>query len=220
MDNLAATSATGSSGQSSYVPSNAMQQQDFIQLMMAQMRNQDPTKPLDPNQFMSQLAQFSTVNGIQALQESFNALAANLSTDQTMRAAALVGHSVMVPGEEGMLAEGDVLVGQALLPASATDTVLKVYDSTGALVRTIPLGPHPAGAMDFAWDGFKDNGSPAAFGKYKVVAEATIEGKVQALETGIKTRVDSVALNPYGGGAMLNLANGMAVPMSAIYQIM
>src|SRR3546814_8332249 len=63
--------------------------------MITQFRNQDPTQPTDSTQFLGQLAQFSTVSGIQGLQDSFTGLAGSLQGDQAVRAAGLIGHQVM-----------------------------------------------------------------------------------------------------------------------------
>lgn len=197
-----------------------MGQQDFIQLMLAQMKNQDPTKPLDPNEFMSQLAQFSTVNGIQELKQSFDSLVATLSSDQSLKAANMVGHEVMVPGNTGVLGEGGSIAGQVLLNESTSELNIKIYDPRGNLVRTIPMGGHAAGTVPFKWDGFAEDGSAALPGDYRVVAEVEVNGSVQEAAMEIRSRVESVSLSPLGGGILLNLDNGAAVPLGAIQTIM
>lgn len=197
-----------------------MGQQDFIQLMLAQMKNQDPTKPLDPNDFMSQLAQFSTVNGIQELKQSFDSMAATLATDQTFKAASMVGHDVMTPGNDSVLAEDGSIAGQVLLPESVTDMSIKIYDAQGSLVRTIAMGGQSAGAVQFKWDGFGEDGNPSLPGNYRLVAEVEFEGTTHEAAMEVRSRVESVSLSPYGGGILLNLDNGTTVPLEAIQTIM
>ena len=80
-------SAAGLKGASS----QELNQTDFIELLVAQVKNQDPSKPMEPSQFMNQLAQFSTVNGVQELKGSFDGLAEKLSSGQSIQAAGLVG---------------------------------------------------------------------------------------------------------------------------------
>ncbi len=199
--------------------SSDMGQADFLELMLAQMKNQDPTKPLDPNEFMSQLAEFSTVNGIQELQQSFDALAATLTTDQTLKAASMIGHAVMTPGDSSVLEEGGNIVGQVLLNGSTPDLNIKIYDPQGSLVRTIPMGNNAAGAVLFKWDGFAEDGSAAVPGNYRIVAEVEVDGSVQEAAMEVRSKVDSVSLNPYGG-ILLNLDNGTSIPLEAIQTIM
>ena len=199
--------------------SSDMGQQDFIALMLAQMKNQDPTKPLDPNDFMSQLAQYSTVSGIQELKQSFDAMAAMLSTDQSLKATGMVGHDVMTPGNTGVLEEGGNVAGQVLLDSSVTDLNIKIYDAQGSLIRTIPMGGQGAGAAQFKWDGFAEDGNPALPGDYKLVAEVEVDGSVQEAAMEVRSRVESVSLSPYGG-ILLNLDNGDSISLDAIQTIM
>ncbi|WP_457666099.1 flagellar hook assembly protein FlgD [Thiolapillus sp.] len=196
-----------------------MGQQDFIALMLAQMKNQDPTKPLDPNDFMSQLAQYSTVNGIQELKQSFDSMAAMLSTDQSLKATGMVGHDVMTPGNAAVLEEGGNVAGQVLLDSSVTDLNIKIYDPQGSLIRTIPMGGQGAGVAKFKWDGFGEDGNPALPGNYKLVAEVEVDGNVQEAAMEIRSRVESVSLSPYGG-ILLNLNNGDSISLDAIQTIM
>ena len=215
-DSAAFQSAPEATGRSS----SDMGQEDFLELMLAQMKNQDPTKPLDPNEFMSQLAEFSTVNGIEELRQSFDSLAAVLVSDQSLKAAGLVGHSVMMPGNSGVLEEGGDIAGQVLLNDSVSDMNIKIYDAQGSLVRTIPMSSQAAGAVQFKWDGFMDSGDPALPGNYKVVAEVQVGDTVQEAAVEIRSRVESVSLNPYNGGILLNLDNGSTVPWETIQTIM
>ena len=197
-----------------------MGQSDFIELMLAQMKNQDPTKPLDPNEFMSQLAQFSTVNGIQELKQSVDAMAGMLTSDQSIKAATLVGHQVMSPGNRGTLVEGGGIEGRVMLDGSATDLNIKVYSESGVLVRTIPMGGHGAGAVPFKWDGFAEDGNAAPPGNYRIVAEIESGEETGEATVEMRTGVQSVSLSPYGGELVLNLENGSSVPLSAVQQIL
>jgi len=197
-----------------------MGQSDFIELMLAQMKNQDPTKPLDPNEFMSQLAQFSTVNGIQELKQSVDSMASMLASDQSVKAATLVGRQVMSPGNLAILEKGGGVDGQVVLASSVTDLDIKVYSESGALVRTIPMGGQSAGSVPFKWDGFAEDGSPAPVGNYRIVAEVEAGEQTREAQVEMPTGVQSVSLSPFGGELMLNLENGSSVPLSAIQQIL
>ncbi len=198
---------------------SGLDQADFMSLLVAQIENQDPTKPMDASQFMDQLTQLSTVNGIQDLNTSFNSLADKLSSDQSLQAANLVGRDVLIPGGRGILNENGAISGSVTLPQSATDLTLKIYTPQGEEVRTLPLGGYASGEVQFQWDGFFDDGSSANAGYYNIVAEAFMDGTQQAVEVALDTRVDSVILNQDGTGTTLNLASGASVPLNSIQQI-
>ncbi len=219
--NLAGASAPNPSAGGS--ARNELDQTDFIELLVAQVKNQDPSKPMDPSQFMNQLAQFSTVNGVQELNTSFGTLSDKLASGQSIQAAALVGRTVMVPGGETVLNETGGITGQLDLPEDSNGVTLKIYNARGELVRTLPLGPNEAGALQFNWDGFTDSGEAAGAGRYQVTADALIGGETQAVAVSIATRIESVTLNQDATGtpeaAILNLAGGGSAPLSSVQQI-
>ena len=200
-----------------------LNQADFIELLVAQVKNQDPSKPMDPSQFMNQLAQFSTVNGVQELNTAFGSLSDKLASGQSIQAAALVGRTVMAPGGETVLNDSGGISGQLELPEASNGVTLKIYNARGELVRSLPLGPSEAGTLQFNWDGFTDSGEAAGGGRYQVTAEALIGGETQALAVSVATRIDSVTLNQDAAGtpqaATLNLAGGGSVPLGSVQQI-
>jgi len=207
-----ATAAIGKSAEE-------LDQSDFIELLVAQMNNQDPTKPLDPSQFMNQLAQFSTVNGIQELKSAFDSLASRLSSEQSLQAASLVGRNVLVPGGQGLLTTGGTISGAVELPQHTSDLNLRIVNAAGVEVRSLPMGGHDQGPVQFQWDGFGDDGSAVVPGRYRVIAEALIDGNLQALEVQVETRVESITLNQDGSGTTLNLAGGETMPLRSVEQI-
>ena len=198
---------------------NNLDQADFMELLVAQIKHQDPSEPMDPSQFMDQLTQLTMVNGVQDLNDSFTALADKLSSDQSIQAANLVGREVLVPGGYGVLDENGTMSGVVLLPQSASDVTLKIYNSSGEEVRSLPMGGFSTGELPFQWDGFTDGGTAAAPGAYTVTAEAFIDGNQQAVEVGVNTRVDSITLDQFGLGTLLNLASGESVSLSYVQQI-
>lgn len=211
------TSALGSSALNGDSNSE-LNQSDFIELLVAQVKNQDPTKPMDPSQFMNQLAQFSTVNGVQELKGSFDSLATKLSSDQSLQAAGLVGRSVLIQGSSAILNQTGVVSGQIDLTESANDMKLRIIDANGEHIRTLPLGSHPAGPVQFQWDGFTDGGAVAPYGQYRVAADALVAGSTQALDVSVETRINSITLNQDGTGTSLNLANGDTVSLASVQQ--
>ncbi|NEX21072.1 flagellar hook assembly protein FlgD [Thiorhodococcus mannitoliphagus] len=198
---------------------DSLGQDEFLTLMIAQIKNQDPTNPVQNEDFVAQLAQFSTVSGIEGLNSSFEDLAQTLSQNQTLQAASLVGNRVLVPAQTAELSEGQGLTGAVNLSSSAGSAALNIYGPGGALVRTQALGSLSAGLQEFSWDGLLDDGSPAPAGAYTIEVTAQTDGATEALDTMIDAEVQSVTTDNDGGGLLLSLLGIGTVSFSDVYRI-
>lgn len=188
--------------------SNKLGQDQFLKLMTAQLNNQNPMNPQDSNQFLSQMAQFSTVSGLQELQDSFKSFAASMQQDQSLSAANLVGHSASVASDKALLPNSGAMNGELVLPADASEVTLRISDSTGNLVKVQNLGAQSQGTLPFQWDGTPDGGGTvSAPGLYQIKAEAVIGGATTALATQATAPVTGVTL----GGA-----KGMQVELQGL----
>lgn len=186
--------------------SKELGQEQFFELMIAQLKNQDPTKPLDSSEYLGQLAQFGTVNGLQSLQKSFDQLANSLQSVHALQASSLVGRSVMIDGDSVHLSADNPLQGSVNLTDNVKDLTVGVYDPSGRLVRRIPLGDQPAGRAAFTWEGREEHGAQASPGLYKIRAEGMVNGKAYGFDTRVQAAVQSVTLGQGGQGMTLNLA--------------
>jgi len=196
-----------------------MGQGDFLKLMVTQLNNQDPLEPMDNGEFLGQIAQFSTVTGIEGLQSSFEDFASSLSSDQALQGASLIGRSVFAPLSGGLLTEGGSIDGELALPTSSGDVSIKITDSSGQLVKSISLGTQAAGPVPFSWDGTKENGELAPAGSYSVSAQALIDGQNFELDTNLLAEVESVTLASAGKGLQLNLSGLGSVSFSDVSRI-
>ena len=195
-------------------------QDQFLKLMTTQMTHQDPTKPMQNGEFLSQMAQFGTVSGIQDLQQSFKDFAASISSDQTLQAASLVGRTVSVPSEQGFLKAGGKIKGVVELPADSPNVNLKILDpETEEVIAVKSLDKQPAGSLPFDWDGMTDKGEFAPQGVYKVRVEASIDGINTALQPELQAHVESVAMGGGKNGLQVNLKGMGAVNFNQIKQI-
>jgi len=196
-------------------------QEQFLKLMTTQLTHQDPTKPMQNGEFLSQMAQFGTVSGIQDLQQSFKDFSASISSGQTLQAAGLVGRNVLAPGDEGLLQVDGTIKGKFDLPASSSNIKVKIVDAaTGDVVRNLSLdGIHAAGPVPFEWDGLNDNKNYASPGVYKIQVEAAIDGVNTALQPEIESQVESVSLNG-SNGIQVNLTGLGSVNFNQIKQIL
>ena len=171
-----------------------LSQQDFLKLMTAQLKAQDPMKPLDNSQFVSQMAQFSTVSGIQSLQDSFSKLASSLQSTDMLQASSLVGHNVLVPGSSVSLPQSGSIQAAAELPASG-NLVVDIADSSGQILRRMDLGAQPAGLATFSWDGLDNTGTRLAPGSYKLTARVVgSDQTTQAASSYVVGQANSVSI--------------------------
>lgn len=193
--------------------------EDFLALMIAQFRNQDPTKPVDNAQFIAQLASFGTVSGIDELNKSMQSLTTSYASGQTVQAASLLGRDVLVNRPTGWLDAGGELRGAIDVPAGAQRVAVQVKDAAGQVVRTIDAGALPAGLARFAWDGRVDGGAAARPGRYTIEATALVAGKSEAATTLVEARVESVTLGAPGQPVTLSLRGLADVAMSEVKQI-
>ncbi len=193
-------------------------QQDFLRLMVAQVQNQDPLQPQANGEFLSQLAQFSTSDGIGKMQNSLEQLAGSLQSNQALQASALVGRKVMVNTNNLKLGgEGDVQLGIDVIPG-VNKLTASVYSSTGELIKTFSLGQPAPGHHQFSWDGTGENGQRVVPGDYQIKVQGERDGKVGALATTISSNVDSVSVGQYGG-VVLNVAGIGNVSLDQVVEI-
>lgn len=147
-------------------------QNRFLTLLIAQLENQDPLNPMENTEMTNQLAQMSTVQGIEQLNATLGALVTSLADTQAVQASALIGKTVLVPGENLSLFEGEAYGGVSLSNAADTVTV-NIYDATGRLVQTQSLGACEAGNLLFSWDGLNSSGEAAPDGNYTFKVSAS-----------------------------------------------
>lgn len=198
---------------------NALDSSAFMQLMITQMKNQDPTNPMDNSQFMSELAQISQTTGIQQLQTSFSTLASSLQSYQALQASGLVGRTVLAPSSSAYLSAGGSVNGQITLSSSTSQLAVGIYDQSGQLVRNINLGTQSSGQIPFSWDGTDNNGAALPAGTYQIKAEALENGAPTAVASNIYSTVSSVNLSSSSNGIELNLYGLGTVPLSQVLQV-
>ena len=150
-------------------------QDRFLTLLVTQLKNQDPLNPLDNAEVTSQLAQISTVSGIDKLNTTLGTLLGAYNESQSMQAAGLIGKTVLVPGS-GLALTGGSAVGGVNLSGPADQVTVSITDASGHVVQTQTLGAQAVGTMDFSWDGKTAAGTTAPDGAYKFSVKATQGG--------------------------------------------
>jgi flagellar basal-body rod modification protein FlgD len=213
--------SSGAGATTTATPSTAQAAKDaadrFLTLLVAQLQNQDPLNPLDNAQVTTQLAQISTVSGINQLNDTVAALGASLGVTQYLQAVGLVGHEVVIGGNDIELASG-AASGGVELSGDADHVMVTISDEAGNVVRTMDVGATKTGIHYFDWDGKTDAGAAAKDGHYTFSVTATAAGKAVTFDTLMRTRVEGVVTSPTAG-AMLQLAHGNQIPFTQIRAI-
>lgn len=210
VDNAALFSSLNGTRNQSTADLVASTQDRFLKLLVTQMRNQDPLNPMDNAQVTSQMAQLSTVSGIDKLNATLQALSNSMTSTQSLQAASMIGHGVLVPGKAVELTNG-VGYGGIELAQSADKVDVSIYDKAGALVRNMQLGAQPAGLVSWQWNGRNDSGVVLADGNYTFVVNAVQAGTnidATALQYGL---VNSVTQNKQGVALSVGQQDGIAL---------
>lgn len=134
------------------VSSAALNQKDFLTLLTTQLKNQDPLKPMDNGEFLAQMAQFSTVSGIEKVNDTLTGMAGGSRDARMAMATNLLGHQVLVPGNLARPDPSGAVHGMVDLPSAAENVVVTYADpSSGEILHSESLGPQQAGLVGFSW---------------------------------------------------------------------
>jgi flagellar basal-body rod modification protein FlgD len=214
--NSPSTTGTGSTGGSSSSTSAAATQDKFLNLLVAQLKNQDPLSPMDNAQVTSQLAQINTVQGIESLNTTLQTLMGSYSTSQSMQAASMVGRYIFTDGNKMNLADGAAVAG-VTLDSPADKVTITVTSPSGQVVHTATMDNLDAGTNTFQWDGKTDSGAASAAGQYTFAITATNQGQKVTSTPLAVSMVDSVINN--ASGPLLHTSTG-SVTWDKVKQVM
>jgi flagellar basal-body rod modification protein FlgD len=214
-ENSGTATTTGTKGKTTQLDQN-----QFLQLMIAQMKNQDPTKPMDPSTFMSQLAQFSQVTGIEEMNKSVGNLNDSLLSSQVLSGTNLVGHEILAQSDTAVLAaQGGKITGAVDVPSGSQNVRVAVINSAGQLVKTMAINPGSGGMVDFQWDGKATDGSLAPAGTYGFQVLTGSGEDTTQLNPLLSSHVNSVTIDGTTHELSLNTNNG-TLAMSTVRRIM
>lgn len=191
-------------------------QNRFLKLLVTQLKNQDPLNPLDNAAVTTQISQISTVAGIENLNATMQTLLSNFNDSQSMQAAGLIGKSVLVPGSQLVLGDGETS-GGANLAGPADKVTLTILDATGKVVQSQNLGARDAGSFNFTWDGKTDAGATAPPGNYSFTIAAVRGSETVAAETMQLGTVSALVRDK--GAFQLELAGQGRVDFNKVQQI-
>jgi flagellar basal-body rod modification protein FlgD len=189
-------------------------QQDFLKLFTTQLQNQNPLDPTKNEAFVAQLAQFSQLEATTNMATQLTALTASLQGDRMMSGAALIGKSVVVPGNAFELKAGQPVQASIDLPNGAQGLQIDVLNGSGQAVYQQILGPQQAGSLQFSWEGQDINGQSQPDGAYRFRVTAVAQGKNLSPTVSTLSTIRSVSQDASGemlvqvqGGQTLKLAD-------------
>lgn len=194
-------------------------QEDFLRLMITQLRNQDPMKPMKNGDFLGQMAQFSTVNGVETLNQTMSSITGALAANQALQAATLVDRSALVETGTLEIAQGDTVSGVIELPPDVQYGVVTLRNGAGEPVAQMAVENDGTGKARFEFAADPESGDALPAGRYEVTAEFQSGTQEQAATTHLWGRIDSVSLAGGGNGMQVTLAGIGTVSLSDVLEI-
>lgn len=216
----------------------ALTQSDFFALLTQQLAYQDPTKPVENDQMIAQMTQFTMADGIASLNTNFKDFATTMNSSQALQASSLVGQYVLVKSKDMVFDGENAVVASANFPEDATNVKVQIKNADGVVVRSVTIDKADAGRLQLPWDGTTDtqalneDGTPkvdkdgkpvmelAKAGVYTISVEASIAGKNEAITTSVYAPVTSITLgNGTTQGLLLNVYGQGQKKLSDIEEI-
>jgi flagellar basal-body rod modification protein FlgD len=186
---------------------------DFLKLLVTQMKYQDPMNPMDSAQMTSQIAQLNTVEGINQLNATVSNLQASLMASQSMQSASLIGKTILADGNAISLLNGSANLS-IRLEGAAESVVVDVINASGRIIKTTDLGANAAGIKSFTWDGSTNEGGTAPNGQYTFQVNAKKLNQAVAVTPLTQATVSGVELT--AAGPQLSLNNGTNIALSTV----
>lgn len=217
---IQALSSTGSSAKppAAAPPKQTLGQDQFMNLLIAQLKNQDPLKPVDNSQLMAQLAQFSQLQETQQMAQSLNTFIAQQHTANATNLVTLLGKHVTTNGSTFALTSGTPTPVSYTLAANASTTTVQILNASGVPVTTWTGTNQSAGPQNLQWDGKDSSGNTLPTGAYSFAVTAKgANGAVVPVTTQTTGVVRSI--NYDGNGPVLVFDAGQTALPSAIVNV-
>ena len=197
--------------------STTLGQADFLKLLTAQMKNQDPFDPVDNTEMVAQMAQFSSLAGISEMSSTLKSIAEKLGAATASDAMAYIGRTVLTPGTTAYGRSAGGIAGAVELGDAASDVSVTISDANGTVLKRMNLGAQVKGTAAYDWDGRTDAGDDAGAGPFTVAVSAQNAGKTVGTTNLVWAPVAAVSTT--SGTATLSLPGIGDVPVTAVRQI-
>jgi len=206
------------SSDTSSTASSSMGEDEFLQILVAQLENQDPFNSMDTTEMIGQLTQFSMLEQLTEMHETLTSSLSAQTLQTATSSVSYIGKTVMASGYELSVEDGEVSQTTYTLSDDAASLKAYIYDEDGALVRTVDIGATDAGTYDFAWDGKDDDGNAVSDGTYSIaIAGADADGNDLTASTTVSGVVNGVSVE--SGSIMLTLKDGREVSLTNVQSV-
>ena len=191
------TPVTGLVGQQADSSTEAtLAKDDFLSLLITQLKNQDPLSPMDNTEFTAQMAQFSSLEQLFNVNDNLLGLQALTASVSNTQALTLIGKEVVAEGDSVYMENGESSSISFNLAESATSVSIHITNSAGEVVRTINQGSMSEGQHEVTWDGTVGGGGTAPDGLYGYVVDAVdSNGNQVEADTYIRGVVDAISMD-------------------------
>ncbi|OTA17382.1 flagellar basal body rod modification protein [Xenorhabdus vietnamensis] len=196
---------------------------NFLNLLIAQLKNQDPTNPMQNNEITAQIAQISTVEGIEKLNKTLGTIVGQMDNNQAMQTTSLIGHHVMILGDKILVGSSeekgiDISRYGVELTRPADNVKVTIKDKDGVVVREMSISNLNAGVHKLLWDGKDADGKEVATGKYSFTVSASYQD--EALVALPLTSAPVLGVTRGEDGTKLDLGLTGTVTMDKVRQIL
>lgn len=197
----------------------ALTQSDFFALLTQQLAFQDPTKPVENDQMIAQMTNFTMADGITKLNENFSSLAQSMSSNQALQASSLVGRSVLTQSDKLVFTGDSLTRGQINVDRAADNMKVIITKPNGELVNSFTVDNPKLGKNEFVWDGTDSDGEAMPAGLYNIKVEVSGNGKTETVPVQVYTPVSSVSMGNNGNGILLNLIGLGTVKLADVLEV-
>ncbi|SNR98111.1 flagellar basal-body rod modification protein FlgD [Humidesulfovibrio mexicanus] len=218
MSTVSGTSSTSSTDSSTTTHKTTLDQEDFMTILLAQLKYQDPNDPMDDKEMASQVVQYSNLEALNNINEGVQTLVESTSSTSLTSGVNYIGKSIKSSGYNLTVNDGTVSTLYYSLGEAVTNVTANVYDKDGDLIRSESLGSKGIGDYTYVWDGKDTDGNVMADGTYGVIVRAEnaegekvlVQSQISGVVTGVKTS---------SGTVYLELADGRTVELANVTEV-
>lgn len=212
------TTGTSSTDTTTTTHKTTLDQEDFMTILLAQLKYQDPNDPMDDKEMASQVVQYSNLQALNNINDGVQSLVSSLSTDSIASGVNYIGKSIKSSGYNLTVSDGTVSTLYYSLGEAVTNVTANVYDKDGDLIRTESLGSKGIGDYSYVWDGKNTDGTVQTDGTYGIIIRAeNAEGKTVVVQSQISGVVTGVKNS--SGTVYLELADGRTVELANVTEV-
>lgn len=218
MSTVNTTTGVGNTDTKTTTHKTTLDQTDFMTILLAQLKYQDPNNPMDDTQMASQLVQYSNLEALNKINTGVQTLVDSTSNDSILAGVNYIGKSIKSSGYNLTVDKGTVSTLYYSLGEAVTNATANVYDKDGDLIRSEVLGSKGKGDYTYVWDGKNTSGTAQADGTYGIIIRAeNAEGKTVVVQSQISGKVTGVKTT--NGTVYLELADGRTVELANVTEV-